>query len=297
MKKIGVLFFLIGTSCFAQTKVFKGNLSWFDIIKNVETEKKSIVTPTDLETRMAKNGNLVLDSCRIILSITKEEPLLLIANELRFTNAVIETNGNSLTIICNKLVSNNGSIISFNKYNIQTNQNNLNAKNNGTVKLVILDTLIGKLNVFLDGQNGANGKNETSEQEIIHNTKTKTVKEPYVNPDTYYDTGSRNPKPRTTQSNVVVNSTTRVVKSKNATDGERAGDGGNLYVYKTKLTKPFIESKINFTGFAGKKGLGGKAKKNSNRPENKAQNGIDGLEGKVGFMYIEKYNFTDFFTP
>lgn len=283
-------------SCLAQTTVLKGNLSWNDITKNIETEYTNIITPTDLEARITKNGNLVLDSCRIILSYTKNESLYLIANELSFTEAFIETNGNTLTIICNKLISNNGSIISFNKHNMHATQNNLNAKNSGTVKLVILDTLIGKLNVFLDGQNGANGKNETNSQKTIHEQQIKTVNEPYINPDTYYDTGSKNPKQRTTTKQVTVNSTTKVEKKENATDGGKAGNGGNLYVYKNELTKPYIESKINFTSFAGKKGRGGNAKKDSNIAKNKEQNGIDGLEGKPGFMYIEKYNFNDLFT-
>jgi hypothetical protein len=152
----------------------------------------------------------------------------------------------------------------------------------------------GKLNVFLDGQNGAYGKNGYNSDEEIKKEQVYTVNSTFRDIDRAYDKNVtlrrrtfRTKKERSSNSYRTKSNAT------NGSNGGNGGDGGTLILYKTKATDELFKNQFHFTGFAGKIGLGGIGGKGLNSDNEKTKNGNDGLEGKPGFMKIEIYNFED----
>ncbi|MES2836783.1 MAG: hypothetical protein V4667_04630 [Bacteroidota bacterium] len=294
--------FIISTSelSFSQTTVFKGRITWLDLITNFETSRYGIKTEADLEQRIIKNGNLHLDSSYLFLDAKKEQNLFLIFNEVSLNETRIITNGNTLTIFCNKLICTNSAIISFTPNYltaINDGKNNYSGKRGGIVRIVVLNQMQGKLNVFLDGQNGANGFDGLNNEQTESTDGGYSYTETSVNVDTYYDPTSNKHRRGSTTRTVNKEGLTskKYIYATNGEDGGNGGDGGTLLFLKTKQNNDSISAKIHFTAFAGTNGIAGKGGKGSDKDGEKTLDGEDGIPGKPGFMKIEIYNFEDLF--
>jgi len=152
--------------------IFTGTISEDTIPQEVTKPLPPNLTADSLRIRLQEGGTIkFVDGGTEIVGGGFSTDLIRIwvVDKIELQNSKIVTNGNNLVIICNKLIANGASIISFDDNNRKAKNGEIYTGKNGepgspgdsggVVSIHVVEDLQGRLDVNLSGQSGGNGLN------------------------------------------------------------------------------------------------------------------------------------------